>query len=201
MIEAKIIRRADGLFQAATAYDAEILGSLKMGQGYNVKITQGSNRSLQHHRLFFGGLLPLAFQYWRPTGGMVGKTERDTVLWVVKFMCQTARIDPKIMLQHAQIALDELAYQRAAKYETTAKSMKTFRKWLTCEAGYFDVVETPTETRKQARSIAFHQMSQEEFNAFYKNCFDVVWNMFLKQHFESEEQAQMAAQELLELGQ
>lgn len=82
MIEAAVIRTPAGTLAAATAADAEILRSLQAGKAYRVKVTQMSSRSLRHHRLFFGGLLPLAYEYWQPTGGLVGKAERETVQWV-----------------------------------------------------------------------------------------------------------------------
>ena len=43
-------------------------------------------------------------------------------------------------------------------------------------------------------------MDQEEFNAFYKNCFEVAWNMMLSGKFENEEAALQAAQEMMEMG-
>lgn len=73
MIELCLVKCPDGAFRPATEHDLELSGSLKNGKGYTVKITQKSNRSYQHHKLFFGGLLALAFDYWQPTGGMVGK--------------------------------------------------------------------------------------------------------------------------------
>ena len=80
-------------------------------------------------------------------------------------------------------------------------SLEAFRKELTIQAGYYDVYETPWGVRKEAKSISFASMSQEEFNAFYQNCFQVAWNMMLAAVFDSEESAQQAAvQKMMEFG-
>ena len=79
MIEAAVIRTPAGTLAAATAADAEILRSLQAGKAYRVKVTQMSNRSYQHHKLFFGGLLPLAYEYWVPSGGLVTDGEQKLI--------------------------------------------------------------------------------------------------------------------------
>ena len=94
MIELCLVKCPDGAFRPATEHDLELAGSLKNGKGYTVKITQKSDRSYQHHKLFFGGLLALAYDYWQPTGGMVGKSERDTVRWIVRHIAKAARMKP-----------------------------------------------------------------------------------------------------------
>lgn len=200
MIEAKLIRRADGLFQAATAYDAEILGCLKMGQGYNVKITQGSNRSLQHHRLFFGVFLKFAFDYWQPSGGLLNESEMRIVGNFAKWLDKLAGTETQFQAWGDKFS-EEIGRQRAEKLGAPpARSMEQFRYWLVVQAGYFDVLEMPSGVRKVPKSISFAKMSQEEFNVFYQRCFDVVWNMVLKHHFENQEAAQAAIDELMSLG-
>lgn len=201
MIEAVIIRRADSTFQGDTPTDNDILSGLKMNKGYKAKITQLSDRSLRHHRLFFGGLLPLAFQYWQPTGGLINQNERDIVNKVVSKIAYASGANHAVLKDFADKAVEEIAQNRASKLSVPpARDIEHFRKWLIVEAGYFDIIETPNGIRKTAKSIAFHKMSQEEFNAFYKNCFDVAWNMFLKHHFKNEAEAEEEAQKLLEMG-
>ena len=43
-------------------------------------------------------------------------------------------------------------------------------------------------------------MGQEEFNEFYRACFDVAWNMMLSAKFPSKEAALRAAEEMMEFG-
>ena len=78
-ITASIVKTTDGTFIPATAYDAEMLAELKAGKPYKVEVKQMNNRSYQHHKLFFGGLLPLAYQYWQPTGGLITDVEKKLV--------------------------------------------------------------------------------------------------------------------------
>ena len=200
MIEAAVIRTPAGTLAAATAADAEILRGLKAGRAYRVKVTQLSGRSYRHHKLFFGGLLPLAYEYWQPTGGLVGKAERETVQWVVRNMARQTGANEAVLQEAAEQFLQTLARLRAEKYGAVLQSMEAFRKWLTVEAGYFDVYETPAGIRKEAKSISFAQMDQEAFNGFYRACFQVVWNMMLSGKFDSEEAALRAAEEMMEFG-
>lgn len=200
MIEAAVIRTPAGTLAAATAADAEILRGLQAGRAYRVKVTQLSGRSLRHHKLFFGGLLPLAYEYWQPTGGLVGKAERETVQWVVRNMARQTGANEAVLQEAAEQFLQTLARLRAEKYGAVLQSMEAFRKWLTVEAGYFDVYETPAGIRKEAKSISFAQMDQEAFNGFYRACFQVAWNMMLSGKFDSEEAALRAAEEMMEFG-
>ena len=187
-ITASIERRADGLFQPATPYDADILGSLKIGRGYKVEVKQHSNRSYQHHKLFFGGLLPLAYEYWQPEMEFAKRLE---------VMSDTGGL----WLEYAGDYLAEIARKRGEKIGAVVADIEAFRKWLIVKAGYFTIVQNPDGIRKEPMSISFHAMSQEEFNVFYKRCFSVVWNMMLKSVFDSEEAAQDAAvQRMMELG-
>lgn len=200
MIEAAVIRTPAGTLAAATAADAEILRGLQAGRAYRVKVTQLSDRSYQHHKLFFGGLLPLAYEYWQPTGGLVGKAERETVQRVVRNMARQTGANEAVLQEAAEQSLQTLARLRAEKYGAVLQSMEAFRKWLTVEAGYFDVYETPAGIRKEAKSISFAQMGQEEFNDFYRACFQVAWNMMLSAKFENQEAALRAAEEMMEFG-
>lgn len=199
MIELCLVKCPDGAFRPATEHDLELSGSLKNGKGYTVKITQKSDRSYQHHKLFFGGLLALAYDYWQPTGGMIGKSERDTVRWIVRHIAQAAGADEAALLEYAESSLKTLAAARAEKYGTGQSDIEAFREWLVVEAGHFEIVQTPAGRLKRAKSISFANMGQEEFNRFYQRCFTVVWNMVLRGKFENEAAAQEAVLERLAL--
>ena len=198
-IEAAVIRTPAGTLAAATAADAEILRSLQAGKAYRVKVTQMSSRSYQHHKLFFGGLLPLAYEYWQPTGGLVTQGERAMVQRFAQRL-EAMHESGGLFLEFAEEFVRMVAAKRGEKIGAVLQSMEAFRKWLTIEAGYFDVYETPDGYRKEAKSISFHSMGQEEFNRFYRDCFQVAWNMMLSSRFESEEEAQRAAMEMMEMG-
>lgn len=199
MIEAAVIRTPAGTLAAATAADAEILRGLQAGRAYRVKVTQLSGRSYRHHKLFFGGLLPLAYEYWQPTGGLVTQGERAMVEAFARRL-EAMHESGGLFLEFAQEFVLGVARKRGEKVGAVLQSMEAFRKWLTIEAGYFDVYETPAGIRKEAKSISFAQMNQEEFDAFYRACFDVAWNMMLSAKFENQEAALRAAEEMMEFG-
>ena len=198
-VTASIVKTTEGTFIPATAYDAELLGGLKAGRPYKVEVKQMSNRSYQHHKLFFGGLLPLAYQYWTPTGGLITDGEKKLVESFAKRL-EAMHDSGGLFIEFAGEFVQIVARKRGEKIGAVLQSMEAFRKWLTIEAGYFDVYETPTGIRKEAKSISFVNMEQEEFNAFYKNCFEVAWNMMLSGKFADEEAALQAAQEMMEVG-
>lgn len=199
-IIASIERRADGLFQPASEYDAEILDSLKIGCGYKVEVKQHSNRSYQHHKLFFGGLLPLAYEYWQPESGLITQGEENAVMEFAKRL-EVMSGTGGLWLEYAGNYLAEIARKRGEKIGAVVADIEAFRKWLIAKAGYFTIVRNPDGIRLEPMSISFHSMSQEEFNVFYKRCFDVAWNMMLNKYFDSEESAQQAAvKKMLELG-
>ena len=199
MIEAAVIRTPAGTLAAATAADAEILRSLQAGKAYRVKVTQMSNRSLRHHTLFFGGLLPWAYESWQPTGGLVTQGERAMVQRFAQRL-EAMHESGGLFLEFAEEFVLAVAKKRGEKVGAVLQSMEAFRKWLTVEAGYYDVYETPAGIRKEAKSISFAQMDQEAFNEFYRACFQVAWNMMLSAKFENQEAALRAAEEMMEMG-
>ena len=198
-VTACIVKTTNGTFIPATTSDAELLGCLKAGHPYKVEVKKMSNRSYQHHKLFFGGLLPLAYQYWQPTGGLITEVEKKLIESFAKRL-EAMHDSGGLFIEFAGEFLQTVAQKRGEKIGAVLQSMEAFRKWLTIEAGYFDVYETPTGIRKEAKSISFVNMEQEEFNAFYKNCFEVAWNMMLSGKFADEEAALQAAQEMMEMG-
>lgn len=198
-IEAAVIKTPAGTLAPATVADAEILRELKMGKAYRVKVTQMSNRSYRHHKLFFGGLLPLAYQYWQPTGGMVTEGEKKLVEQFARRL-ESLHNSGGLFLEFAEAFVLQVAAKRGEKVGAVLQSQEAFRRWLTMEAGYVDLYETPGGIRKEPKSISFASMGQEEFNAFYRNCFQVAWNLMLQGKFESEEAALRAAEEMMEFG-
>nr|DAO68857.1 MAG TPA: Protein of unknown function (DUF1367) [Caudoviricetes sp.] len=198
-IEAAVVKTPAGTLAAATAADAEILRGLKAGRAYRVKVTQMSSRSYQHHKLFFGGLLPLAYEYWQPTGGLVTDGEQKLISGFARRL-EAMHSSGGLFLGFADEFVLAVAKKRGEKVGAVLQSMEAFRKWLTVEAGYYNVYETPAGIRKEAKSISFAQMGQEEFNNFYRACFQVAWNMMLSSKFDSEEAALRAAEEMMEMG-
>lgn len=198
-MELVAVKAIDNSLRPVTAIDADSLKQVKIGQPVKIQVTRQKDRSLPHHRLFFGGLLPFAFDYWQPAGGVISPKERDVVLWVAKRLDKFAG-NKGIIVTAAEEALNLLAKKRAEKLLVIDKDINSFRRWLTIEAGYFNYRLTPAGVVKEPKSISFASMDQDEFNAFYKACFNVCWNMILCNRFSSEDEAQQAIDQLLSLG-
>ena len=198
-VNVAVVKTPAGTLAPATAYDAEILRDYAAGRQLKVEIKQMGNRSYQHHKLFFGGLLPLAYEYWVPSGGLVTEGEQKLISGFARRL-EAMHSSGGLFLEFADEFVRMVAAKRGERIGAVLQSMEAFRKWLTIEAGYFDVYETPNGYRKEAKSISFHSMGQEEFNRFYRDCFQVAWNMMLSSKFESEEAAERAAMEMMEMG-
>lgn len=198
-MEILAVKAVDNSLRPVTASDADSLNQYKVGQAVKIQITKQKNRSLPHHRLFFGGLLPFAFDYWQPAGGVISPKERDVVIWIAKRLDKFAG-NKGVIVTAAEEALNLLAKKRAEKLPVIDKDIDSFRRWLTIEAGYFNICVTPAGVVKEPKSISFARMDQDEFNAFYKACFNVCWNMILCNRFASKDEAQQAIDDLLSLG-
>ena len=198
-MELVAVKAVDNSLRPVTAIDADSLKKVKVGQAVKIQVTKQKDRSLPHHRLFFGGLLPLAFEYWQPAGGIISPKERDVVIWVAKRLGNFAG-NENVIVAAADEALNLLAKKRAEKLPVIEKDIDSFRRWLTIEAGYFNICVTPAGVVKEPKSISFASMDQNEFNAFYQACFTVCWNMILCNRFSSEDEAQQAIDQLLSLG-
>lgn len=62
-----------------------------------------------------------------------------------------------------------------------AKQLDRFRKDVTILAGYFEAVTNLRgEVRLEAKSIAFANMAQDEFDTLYRAVLNVVWERILK---------------------
>ena len=198
-MEILAVKAVDNSLRPVTASDADSLNQYKVGQAVRIQITKQKNRSLPHHRLFFGGLLPFAFDYWQPAGGVISPKERDVVIWIAKRLDKFAG-NKGVIVTAAEEALNLLAKKRAEKLPVIDKDIDSFRRWLTIEAGYFNICVTPAGVVREPKSISFARMDQDEFNAFYKACFNVCWNMILCNRFASKDEAQQAIDDLLSLG-
>lgn len=150
-MEIMSVKAVDNSLRSVTPIDADAVNKLKIGQAVKLKVTTQKPRSLQHHRLFFGGLLPLAFDYWQPTGGLISPNERGVVEWVAKRLDKFAG-NKGIIVAAAEEALILLAKKRAEKIPTLEKDINAFRDWLTKEAGYFEFFVTPSRVVKRANN-------------------------------------------------
>lgn len=180
-------------------HDREKFNALKIGQAYRMDLKQMKPRSVQHHRLYWGGLIKLAMDYWQPKGGLICKQEKVTLYNVIKFY-ESQGLDSKPLRELFNAYLSDEVSKRSREIEAIHKDEGELHEWIKQEAGYFSWYDTPTGLVKKTKSINFNAMGQDEFNVFYKRAFNVVWNMILSKTFNSEQEAHNAINQLQALG-
>ncbi len=199
--EMVLIKTGPRTVQVATDRDAELLERWKIGQGVRVKPVKVKDRVLEHHQLYWSGLLALALDYWEPTGGLISSAE-SLILekyskWVDKQLENPEY--PTAFYDLSKDYIKELTESRASKIEAPGKSIEALHRFVKIEAGYFDIEETPKGLIKVAKSINFNSMNQDEFDAYYKEAFNVCWRFILSRTFKSEVEADTAVNELLRI--
>jgi len=197
--EITLVRCQDGSLRPITQHDLDLVRAWKVGQGVRIKATTLHARSLQHHKLYFGGLLALAFDYWEPTGGLITPSEKGTLNRFADWLDRKGGNSGAVRRACAAF-LSELRDSRAQRIEAPEKSLEALHRWVKVEAGYFVYEQSPAGIRKEPLSINFNSMGQDEFNEFYKAAFSVVWKMILSRVFENENHAEEAINQLLAMG-
>jgi hypothetical protein len=184
--------------------DLEVLQDVKNGQGFRVEIVKVSDRSLKHHRLYWGGLVRLVADYWEPESGLISKYDKKVMGGLIDWVAAQGK-NTDALSDLINLYLQDRAQRIKAAlpdYEKAGALLQDIHEWLKEEAGYYDAVITPTGVRKKLHSINFNAMpSEEEFMVFYRKVFGVAWRyVFSKANFESEEQALNLALEMSQMG-
>jgi hypothetical protein len=199
MKQVKLTRQAGHILMPATDYDKDILEDISLGETIEVRYKKCKPRSIQHHKLYFGGLLGMALEYWEPTGGLVSSAEEAIVREYTEYLCKYAG-DQSVLRDVANSFIDNKKYNRRKYIEACPTLTKEqLHEWVKIEAGYYDVIVTPGGIKKKAQSISFSKMNQDEFNQFYKLAFGVVWNFILSQVFENKQECQDAIHQLMSM--
>jgi len=198
-IEVMLVKGQDGALRPASATDQEHMAKFKTGQAVRVSVTQIKSRSLQHHRLYWGGLIELTMDYWEPTGGLVSSGEVSTLNRFADWLDRKGGNSGSVRRACCAF-LDELRDSRGSRIEAPHKSREALHEWIKIEAGHFEYAMTPNGVTKKALSINFNSMNQDQFNDFYKAAFSVCWQFILSRTFESEGQADNAINQLLAFG-
>lgn len=189
MAEIFLIRRGD-IFAPANPEDLDAMRKIPAGRMVKAEITQPRNAAFLRKAF---SLMRMSFDHWQPDT-IVSKIERDTVVRLGKFMTANGMARATAFAFCKQF-MDRLNKEREA-YEAE-RSFEAFRGWLTVEAGFYRVVQTPGGIRKEPRSISFGKMSEEEFSEYYSAVFSVCWRVILSKNFTSEAEAQCAIDQLL----
>lgn len=197
--EITLVKCQDGSLRPVTQTDQDLVKSWKLGQGVRVKAVMLKPRSIQHHRMFFGGLLGLTMEYWEPSGGLITPAERKTLSGFASWLDKQGGNTGAVRRAQDEY-LRQLNERRSEQIQAPEKSLDALLEWLKLEVGHYDLVETPAGIMKRTKSINFNSMDQDQFMDFYKRCFSVVWRFVLSKTFSTEQEAQAAVDQLLQFG-
>ena len=71
----------------ATEHDHALMrATYKIGQAVKTECKKQTERSYQHHKLYFGGLIGLVKDYWEPDSGLIQPIELRTVKNMLSFL-------------------------------------------------------------------------------------------------------------------
>jgi hypothetical protein len=192
MAAKRYLMRRRGFGLAPTDQESqEIIGKLTIDSDYAVSIYRIRNTDA-HKKAF--AYLKLTFEYWEPKK-FVEQIEIETVDKLRQFLIKAGGNEPAITNLSRQF-LKHLNQQRAGMPQQ--KNFEYFREWVTIEAGFYSEFHTPSGPRKVAKSWAFVNMSQEEFEKLWTGIRNVCWDMVLKTVFQDQEEAEQAALMLLD---
>ncbi|EKG3256490.1 DUF1367 family protein [Salmonella enterica] len=187
---------SSGILLPATPESGDFLRSVKTGEWIHADFKRVRNYAF--HKRFFK-LLQLGFDYWTPAGGSLSPDELQLVNRFVGYLIKmsghrygetlTAAAD-EFLLMEGQLRTQDVAL---------LKSFEPYRTWVTVQAGYYDEVILPDNTRRRIpKSIAFARMDEDTFRALYKDVFNVLWNFILRHKFSTPQEAENVAMQLLE---
>jgi hypothetical protein len=195
-----LVRKKGGMLFPVMDDDKEKLRGVPKDQVFKIALVRQSQRSLKHHQLYWSGLIGLVSQYWAPETGTISPTERAVVFKFAGYLSGfTNDGDPEWLTQAGNQFLQALARSRADKMDTPEPNRQAIHDWIKEELNLYELYLTPSGWKKKLKSINFNAMTQDEFNEFYKNAFSLAWRFILSRHFESEDAAQNAVNEMLAL--
>ncbi len=194
MAQLHLIIQSQGILIPATPETSDFLQS-KCKLGAVLEAEYKLVRNPTFHRKFFA-LLNLGFDYWEPTGGAISSNERRLITGYAKYLAAYGGSE-SALLDAAGQYLDRIAEKRSGSI-SICKSFDAYRAWVIVEAGHYDAIQLPDGTlKKHPRSISFASMDESEFQELYKASLDVLWRWILSRSFNSLQEAENAANQLL----
>ncbi|ENR0077794.1 DUF1367 family protein, partial [Shigella sonnei] len=112
----------------------------------------------------------------------------------VDYLCESVgREHTPALSEAAEQYLNTVATRRT-RDTALLKSFEAFREWVTIQAGFYTEHFYPDGSRgRRAKSIAFANMDETEFQQVYKSVLNVLWNWILFRKFSSPEQVENVA--------
>ncbi|EFB1461252.1 TPA: DUF1367 family protein [Escherichia coli] len=187
---------SSGLLLPATPESCDFLHQIKIGEWIHADFKRVRNYAF--HKRFFK-LLQLGFDYWTPVGGAITPRERKLVSGFVDYLCESVGREHTPALSEAAEQYLHTVATRRTRDTALLKSFDAFREWVTIQAGFYTEHFYPDGSRgRRAKSIAFANMDETEFQQVYKSVLNVLWNWILFRKFSSPEQVENVAAQLLE---
>lgn len=187
---------SSGILLPATPESGDFLHSVKIGEWIHADFKRVRNYAF--HKRFFK-LLQLGFDHWTPAGGSLSPDELQLVNRFVGYLVEMSGQRYGEVLSAAADEFLLLEGQLRTRDVALLKSFEPYRAWVTVQAGYYDEVILPDNTRRRTpKSIAFARMGEDTFRQLYKDVFNVLWNFILRHKFRSQQEAENVAMQLLE---
>ena len=184
--------------QPDTDADREKIQQLKQGGSFRIECYQQSQRSLQHHRLFFA-MLQLTLDYWEPPTNHITSAELKALRRFTDWLERETGSKGAVH-QLAKVYLEDINAKRKQRYELPEKKIDDLLKWVKLKIGHVKRIVTPDGIMLEPKSISFQSMNQEQFNDFYKKAFNACWSLVMCNHFENEQDCQRAIDQLSNMG-
>ncbi|EDZ9221015.1 DUF1367 family protein [Salmonella enterica] len=187
---------SSGVLLPATPESGEFLHSVKIGEWIHADFKRVRNYAF--HKRFFK-LLQLGFDCWTPAGGSLSPDELQLVNRFVGYLVEMSGQRYGEVLSAAADEFLLVEGRLRTRDVALLKSFEPYRAWVTVQAGYYDEVILPDNTRRRTpKSIAFARMDEDTFRQLYKDVFNVLWNFILRHKFRSQQEAENVAMQLLE---
>lgn len=186
-----MLTKINGALMPTSAADLETVQKLKAGTVIECEFKR--NRNPAFHRKYFA-LLNLAFDYWEPKGGLIPESEMRGIMGLAKHL---AEIGGESLLEAARDYVRQTNRARVASFSSVQKDFEAFRRWVTMEAGFYELRQSPAGIIKRPASISFASMTEDDFDGVYKAVFNTLWRFVLSSIFNDEAEAHNAVQQLM----
>lgn len=190
MAERILMRRFGEVLVPANEEAKAAMDTLPVREDVAVDVVRLRNGAL-HRRAF--AYVHLAHSLWNPKNFLTA-TEKATVGKLGKFLVGNG-LDADTVRTLCVQFLGHLNASR--KGLETRRDIDSFRDFVTIEAGYYRTVITPAGPRREAKSWAYKNMSEGEFQQLFAAVREACWRLVLSQEYRSIEEADAAAEQLM----
>ena len=175
MLELQVIKNG-GILYPYLEDDKAKLRAAPARQPFKITAVRQSQRSVQHNRLYWSGLIGLCMDYWEPEAGCVSPNEEAILAGFTRFLSKEGGVDQSALETAREAYMKRIRGVRAHKYQAPSIQAHDISDWILEELGMYDLYLTPSGWKKKLKRLNFNAMPTEaEFILFYKAAFGVVW--------------------------